>query len=158
MNKGGRKRIPDHLKVVRGTDRPDRVNHSAPAPKVVRPPMPAKLSRKAKENWDRFCDVLESMGVLTVADEFALEQLVEVYAEWRTYTDIVAKEKTHYETESVSGGKIIRAHPVVAMRSDAARRFQSLMSEFGLTPASRSKVSVADKGEKADDPAAKYGF
>ena len=40
-------------------------------------------------------------------------------------------------------------------RSDAARRFQSLMAEFGLTPASRSKVSVKDN-DGAEDPAAQY--
>lgn len=154
----GRKRIPEHLKVVRGTDRPDRRNDAAPTPVQVRPPMPITLSGVARDNWDRFCTVLEGMGVLTVADEFALEQLVEVYAEWRTAMEVVACEGTHYETTTAGGGSLVRAHPAVAMRSDAARRLQSLMSEFGLTPASRSKVSVSQGDGVKDDPAARYGF
>lgn len=153
----GRKRIPDHLKVVRGTDRADRRNDEAPTPAQVRPPMPATLTDTAQANWDRFCTVLEGMGVLTIADEFALEQLVEAYSDWRQAHEVIAAEGTHYETEGASG-LMIRAHPAVAMRSDGARRFQSLMSEFGLTPASRSKVSVAQGEGERDDPAAKYGF
>ena len=154
----GRKRIPDHLKVVRGTDRADRRNDEAPTPAQVRPPMPSTLTDTAQANWDRFCTVLENMGVLTIADEFALEQLVEAYADWRQAHEVIAAESTHYVTESSTGGTMIRAHPAVAMRSDAGRRFHSLLSEFGLTPASRSKVSVATGGVEQDDPAAKYGF
>jgi len=91
-----------------------------------------------------------------VADELALEQCVEAYADWRQAMEIIAAEGTHYETTSQSGGTMIRAHPAVAMRSDAARRFQSLMSEFGLTPASRSKVSAQGGEGEVDDPASKY--
>lgn len=154
----GRKRTPDHLKLISGTDRADRRNDAAPTPECVRPPMPETLTETAQANWDRFCDILDGMGVLTVADEFALEHLVEAYADWRHAHDVIAAEGTHYETTSSTGGTMIRAHPAVSMRSDAARRFQSLMSEFGLTPASRSRVSVSGDREQIDDPAAKYGF
>ncbi|QIE42321.1 P27 family phage terminase small subunit [Rhodobacteraceae bacterium SC52] len=44
----------------------------------------------------------------------------------------------------------MRAHPVVAQRANAARRVQSLLWEFGLTPLAR--VKVADL--PGDDPAA----
>lgn len=152
----GRKRTPDHLKVVSGTDRADRRNDAAPTPDVARPPMPSTLTDFAAANWDRFCGVLESMGVLSVADEFALEQLVETYAQWLHAQGVIDIEGTHYTTESKSGGTMVRAHPAVAMRSDAARRFASLMSEFGLTPASRSRVSVSDGEGAQDDPAARY--
>jgi P27 family predicted phage terminase small subunit len=118
--------------------------------------MPETLSDTAKENWDRFCDLLECMGVLSLPDELALEQLVEAYADWRQAHEVIAAEGTHYETTSSTGGTMIRAHPAVAMRSDAARRFQSLMSEFGLTPASRSRVSTTGDDGAQDDPAAKY--
>lgn len=152
----GRKRTPEHLKVVRGTDRADRRNDAAPTPAVARPPMPETLSDTAQENWIRFCDLLEGMGVLSLPDELALEQLVEAYADWRQAHEVIAAEGTHYETTSTSGATMIRAHPAVAMRSDAARRFSSLMSEFGLTPASRSRVNAAGDDGAQDDPAAKY--
>ncbi|GGH24495.1 phage terminase small subunit P27 family [Cribrihabitans marinus] len=154
----GRKRTPEHLKVVRGTDRADRRNDDAPVCDVARPAMPETLSTTAQENWDRFCGVLEGMGVLSLADDMALEILVETYAQVREAQEIIDAEGTHYETTSSTGGTMIRQHPAVAMRSDASRRFQSLMSEFGLTPASRSRVSATDGGAKQDDPAAKYGF
>lgn len=151
----GRKRTPDHLKVVRGTDRADRRNEAAPKPGRGRPSAPAHLSAVGREMWGYVVKLTDDAGVLTEMDALAVEQLVEAYADWRQARDVVEIEGTHYESENASGGKMIRAHPAVAMRSDAARRFQSLMAEFGLTPASRSKVSVkGDDGEA--DPAAAY--
>ena len=151
----GRKRTPDHLKVVAGTARPDRMNPDAPKPKRSRPSAPAHLSDVAREMWGYLVKLTDDAGILTELDALALEQLAEAYADWREARDIIDAEGTHYHTENASGGRMIRAHPAVAMRSDAARRFQGLMAEFGLTPASRSKVSVKDN-DGAEDPAARY--
>ena len=54
------------------------------------------------------------------------------------------------------GGTMKRAHPAVSIRNDAARRAQSLMSEFGLTPAARSRVNVEAPAKKEENPAAKF--
>lgn len=151
----GRKRTPDHLKVVRGTDRADRRNDAAPQPERERPSAPAHLSEIGREMWGYVVKLTDDAGVLTELDALAVEQLVEAYADWREARDIVQCEGTHYETENASGGKMIRPHPAVAMRADAARRFHSLMAEFGLTPASRSKVSARGDDGK-EDPADSY--
>lgn len=45
---------------------------------------------------------------------------------------------------------IIRPRPEVKMASDAWRRVQRMLVEFGLTPSSRSKVSRAGDAEEAD--------
>jgi P27 family predicted phage terminase small subunit len=47
-----------------------------------------------------------------------------------------------YSTTATSGDKLMRARPEVALRNEAMRHAQSLLSEFGLTPAARSKVSA----------------
>ena len=151
----GRKRTPEHLKVVRGTDRADRRNEAAPKPDRGRPSAPSRLSAVGREMWGYVVKLTDDAGVLTELDALAVEQLVEAYSDWREARDIVDAEGTHYETENANGGKMIRAHPAVAMRSDAARRFQSLMAEFGLTPASRSKVNTKGDDGK-EDPAAAY--
>lgn len=46
-------------------------------------------------------------------------------------------------------GIMIRNHPAVAIRSDAWRRARAMLSEFGLTPSSRTKVQVIG-GDEAD--------
>jgi len=48
-------------------------------------------------------------------------------------------------------------NPAVPARADAWRRVKIMLTEFGLTPASRSKVDVEVAGED-NDPLKKYGL
>jgi P27 family predicted phage terminase small subunit len=50
---------------------------------------------------------------------------------------------------------IIRPRPEVKMASDAWRRMQRMLTEFGLTPSSRSKLDLPGKVEP-DDPFAEW--
>jgi P27 family predicted phage terminase small subunit len=66
-----------------------------------------------------------------------------------------------YERRDETGALIMaRARPEVGMRSEAMRHAQSLLSEFGLTPSARSKVSAGQLAE--DNPFAalekEFGF
>lgn len=151
----GRKKTPTQLKLIRGTDRPDRTNAAEPKPETGWPDAPHYLSERAAEAWPKVCRVLDDMGVLTKADGIAVTLLCEAFADWLEARAIVECEGATYQTESGGGALIVRAHPAVAMRNDAWRRVQSAAANCGLDPASRSKVKAADKNEK-DDPAAKY--
>jgi P27 family predicted phage terminase small subunit len=93
--------------------------------------------------------MLDRMGVLTLADGFALERLCECYAEIREHQTTLALLGSTYDTKSVAGEPMTRARPEVAMRSDADRRFAAYLAQFGLTPAARTKVKVSD-GAQAD--------
>jgi P27 family predicted phage terminase small subunit len=95
------------------------------------------------------------MGVLADGDLIALGLLCETLAEWIEARDTVARDGATYEATTEAGAVMYRAHPAVAQRSDAARRVQSLLSEFGLTPSARAKVrGLPDL--PGDDPAAEY--
>lgn len=59
-----------------------------------------------------------------------------------------------YTTVMISGSVQFKARPEVAMRNDAMRHLQSLLAEFGLSPASVSKVS-APPGER-ENPFAEF--
>jgi P27 family predicted phage terminase small subunit len=85
------------------------------------------------------------MELLTLADRKALELLVAAYAEWRAAVKLIAAEGATYETVSRTGGTMIRAHPASAIAADAWRRIRSMLIEFGLTPAARSKVHTAGR-------------
>ena len=154
----GRKPTPSHLKLVKGTNRKDRENGQEPQPQRARPSMPAHMSDRAKEVWGYVVALLDRMGVLTEADAMALEQLCEAYADWRDARETIEAAGAYYETVNQAGGTMIRAHPAVSIRNDAARRVQSLMAEFGMTPSSRSKVKGRDGDEEQNDPLAKYGL
>jgi P27 family predicted phage terminase small subunit len=138
-------RTPSHLKVVRGTERRDRANPAEPsltvAPSNVRPPAWLDLSPLAHRAWHDLVPLLRGMGVLTRADRVALSLLCEALASYVTAHQIATKEGSTYETTSETGGTMIRAHPVVAMGAESVRFAKTMLGEFGLTPAARSKVS-----------------
>ncbi len=81
-------------------------------------------------------------AVLTLADGKALELLCSVYAEYRDARDVIDRQGATYESHT-QNGKIVRARPEVAIASDAWRRIRAMMTEFGLTPSSRSRIAVA---------------
>ncbi len=153
----GRKPTPSHLKVVRGTERADRRNDAEPRPTRERPSAPAHMSDRARECWGYIIGVLDSMGVLTEADALAVELLCEARADWLDARKEIegAGGPTYQSINQQTGAVLIKAHPAVAMRNDAARRLQSLLAEFGCTPSSRSKVG-AGGGDGEEDPAAEF--
>jgi P27 family predicted phage terminase small subunit len=110
------------------------------------------MSDRGREAWGYVVAVLDRMGVLTEADAMAVELMCEARADWLSARDAIIEAGG--ETYKTDAG-LIKAHPAVAMRNDAARRLQSLLAEFGMTPSSRSKVSAKEGDDKAD-PAAKY--
>ncbi len=75
-------------------------------------------------------------------DAMALELLVGAYIEWRRHRDVIEQEGESYKTTSADGSVMIRPHPQVAMMADAWKRICRMQAEFGMTPASRSKVNV----------------
>lgn len=148
----GRKPTPSHLKVVRGTDRADRRNNAEPRPRRELPSAPAHMTDRGREAWGYVVGILDRMGVLTEADALMVELLCEARSDWLSARDeIIAAGGETYTTDA----GLIKAHPAVAMRNDAARRMQSLLSEFGMSPSSRSKVSAKDQDDE-QDPAREF--
>lgn len=45
--------------------------------------------------------------------------------------------------------KVLKANPAVAQRSEAMRHTQSLLAEFGLSPANRGKVSSSSGSKES---------
>jgi len=148
---------PTQMKVVSGTLQKCRTNKKEPKPKPAYNPTPPEwLDRKGKIAFRQLAKELNAMQILTTADRMALTLLCDAYSEYREARDIV-KDKDNgptYETINQMGDKMIRARPEVAMAADAWKRVRSMMSEFGLTPSSRSKVSAV--GAKEEDPLASF--
>lgn len=150
----GRKRLPTKTKELKGTLQPCRANKKEPKVAIMKPDCPEWLPEEAREFYHEISDMLKDMNIIGKADKTMLSLFANTYMEWRQANDFLKERKaTSYTTISTAGDKIYKAYPEVAMRSDAARRLQSLASEFGLSPASRSKVSTLDQED--EDPMAK---
>ena len=120
------------------------------------PPPPEVMSPYAAGAWRRLAPLLAGMGVLTEADLIAFERLCECYAEVQTARDaIAAAGGATYETTTDKGDTMYRSRPEAAAMADADRRLKTWLTEFGLTPAARSRVSV--QGEQTDDLAKYFG-
>lgn len=136
------KRTPDHLKIIAGTARPDRMNPDAPAANIGTASAPEWLSARASELFAQLSATLLGMGIASPDDQAALAMLASRLEEIEICTAVIEDAGRTYATTATSGDKLIRARPEVAMRNEAMRHAQSLLAEFGLTPAARSKVSA----------------
>ncbi|MGY2133642.1 phage terminase small subunit P27 family [Hymenobacter sp. HD11105] len=146
---GGRPRKPTSLKKLAGTDQPCRTNEQEPVPDVALPLPPAWLSPAAKEYWGEIGAVLLSMKLVTAAEGPALMLLTDALAEWVGARKVVLKSGRTYKAMT-EHGFIMRPRPEVAIASDAWKRAMRMLVEFGLTPASRSKVSAIGEKEGKD--------
>jgi P27 family predicted phage terminase small subunit len=149
-------RTPSKLKVLRGTDRKDRANPAEPNPPALsanaEPPEWLELSDLAKVAWNDIAPMLRAMHVLTQADVVGLSLLCDALAGYVTAKRTIGEEGAVYWTSGKAPMR--RAHPAVGIAGENSKFAKAMLSEFGLTPAARSRVSAAD-GEKAD-PLAKW--
>lgn len=137
---------PTHLKAIQGTQRKDRDNPAEPVVSGGRPTAPEHLSPMEAEKFDELAGYLEGMRVLSVEDRDALAALSVVLVEIQEDQILLNSEGAYYVPNL--DNPIVRAHPAVQRLASNRQRAQALLGEFGLTPASRSKVSAKGQGEE----------
>jgi P27 family predicted phage terminase small subunit len=143
----GRKRKPSKLHLIQGTARPCRTNKKEPkAPEDV--PRPAvDLDSRSAFWYGILVGRIQSLNVGSSADSES------VMLAARRLAEIEECDKNIDEFGMVyKHNDLIKANPAVGQRSEAARHLQSLLSEFGLSPASRAKVSANDTKRESVNP------
>lgn len=143
----GPPKTPTHLALVKGNPSKRAVNKKEPKPPSGVPPVPKHLDKMGKYWFKRIGEELDAVGVMTTLDSKALELLIEAYTEYRQHCDVLTEEGYTYKTVSATGEDIVKAHPAAVMKSDAWKRIRAMLSEFGMTPASRSKVGASGPAE-----------
>lgn len=147
----GRKSIPDHLKVVKGTAQPCRMNPDAPVPTPGVAVAPELLSERGAEIFAQLSAILDGMGIASPDDVHVLTMAAQRLEQIEVLTNLIEDGGYTYVTDA----GLVKANPAVGMRSDAMRHAQSLLSEFGLTPAARSKVTAGK--QKEENPFSQLG-
>jgi P27 family predicted phage terminase small subunit len=129
-----------------------------PEPKLEAgiPTCPDWLSQEGKEEWRRLIPQLKKARMLVAIDRAALAACCQAWAEFEIATKTLDKEGRIIDEPIVRGGEQIgtikKAHPAKKQQADALSRLKSLLIEFGLTPASRSKAAAGGEPENRDDP------
>lgn len=134
---------PTVLKLVQGTLRKGRMNGNEPVTDLATPDCPDHIYGDAKKEWDRITGSLLEMGVLSRHDGPALEMYCTSYAEMLQARAGIKKIGMLIKTQS---GYPIK-NPLITIANEAERKCLRILTEFGLTPASRSKVSTNKKPE-----------
>lgn len=114
------------------------INKNEPVPPAGFPDMPKGMSADAKKEWKRIAPVLYDMGVLSTIDTAALEAYCECYARWRKAERELAKSSMVYMAK---GYPIL--NPYLSIANKAMVEMRRFMQEFGITPASRSRISTS---------------
>jgi P27 family predicted phage terminase small subunit len=135
--------VPTALKVIRGNPGKRPINRNEPQPSrhVV---MPEWLSPEAQRHWPAVAEQLHAAGLLTAIDTTALGLYCEAFARWK-----------HANAQIVKYGTVVKSpngfpiqSPYLAIANKAHDQMTKLLAEFGMTPSSRSRCTIA----KSDDP------
>ena len=116
-------------------------DHAKVAPTSATPP--TWISTIGKNLWKKLAPSLVDAGLLTEADREAFACLCQSYADYR---QAVATLKKHGRTVATASGSV-RPHPAVADEKTYREAFSNMCREFGLTPKSRSMITLDVKEE-----------
>ena len=139
----GRRPKPTRMKVLMGNPGKRRLNEDEPQPAPAIPECPEELGPIARTEWNRLVAQLASLRILTHLDRAALAAYCGAYALWAESTAAIqqygamVKSPTGYPIQS----------PYVSIANRQTEIMMRIASEFGFTPASRSRISAPTERE-----------
>lgn len=137
----GRPRKPTKLKLIQGTAQPCRLNPNEPQPDVDIPDIPHHLSKPARDEWRRITPLLKDMGLISHMD---MAELVMYCGAWGDY--VQAENMIRRNGKVLKTDKGIQfVSPWVKISKESKLMAHKFLVEFGLTPASRTRVSGKKK-------------
>jgi P27 family predicted phage terminase small subunit len=125
------------MKVLTGNPGKRPLNEHEPQPEPTVPDCPPQLGPIAREEWDRLIGELASLRIITALDRSALAAYCNAYGLWAEATEAIQK----YGTMGKSPTGYPMQSPYVSIANRQAEIMMRIASEFGFTPASRSRIS-----------------
>lgn len=139
----GRRSKPTRIKVLTGNPGKRPLNVNEPQVDPVPPDCPPELNAAAQAEWHRLVAELGPFRILTALDRSALAAYCGAFAVWAEATKalhqhgLMVKSPTGYPIQS----------PYLSIANRQAEIMMRIASEFGFTPASRSRISVPSDAE-----------
>lgn len=137
---------PTALKILQGTARADRINADEPTPDVDIPKMPTHLSKEAGAEWRRITPLLKEHGLISKMDMACLAMYCTFWGDHVKAENMLRKSELVIKTPNGSQ----QISPWVSISKHAMLAAHKMLTEFGLTPASRTKVSAKTPEKKKD--------
>ena len=157
MGKRGPPPEPSILKYIRGNPSKESLNSSEPTPDLITPDIdaPAWLEGVALQKWQTTVPVLAAMRVLTIADVEPLARYCALWEQWKRNYDAVKAGLDVIRFKDQAGEiKHIQVSPYASQMTKLAVLLLRIEQEFGLTPSSRSQVTI--HADRHDDPLSSF--
>ena len=144
----GRKPKPTAIKRLEGNPGKRPLNIYEPKPPKKAPMCPNWLDEEAQREWHRLSKIMETMGVLTEADMAMFAIYCDAYSKWKDATDFINQHGQIFQTPS----GYMQQVPQVSIAQTYGKLMSKIATEFGLTPASRSRIIAGvSGGEELDE-------
>jgi P27 family predicted phage terminase small subunit len=122
------------------------LNANEPKPKAGVPRCPDWLDDEAKLCWKRTSALLKNLGVITVIDGDALAVYCETWSHWKRTVIFLQKNGDVYTVKDAENKvKYVAQLPQVAIARNLLAALNRYQQEFGLTPASRSRLVIGEE-------------
>lgn len=131
------------MKLLQGTFRPGRELGGEPMPESAIPEIPAHLSEEAQAEWFRISQELYKIGLLSQIDRAALAAYCEAWADWVDASRMCAsKDGQDRKVIKSSNGNFFE-NPYYTIKKRSMELMHKFLTEFGMTPASRTRISTS---------------
>lgn len=147
----GRRPKPTAQRILEGNPGKRPLNKTEPKYGGV-PTCPPELNAAASKEWKRICGELTAQGMLTSVDRAALAAYCVNYVRWLNAEEQI--EKFGAVIRSPKSGYPVQ-NPYVGVSNTAQDQMRKFLVEFGMTPASRTRLKV-DSAPKGGDRLAAF--
>ena len=153
----GRKKLPQEVLKLRGTDRKDRPRPSVSTGKELAEIRMwsvvgySELSDRAKGIYRKFARAANSLKILTEVDLPILVAYAREYDWLLKAFEAEAQVGVMYATKDKYGQTIWHMNPARSTIDSAIRNLNKIGSNFGFSPVDRQKLKLQDKDEKPGD-------
>ncbi len=156
----GRKPVPREMKILHGTFRKDRdkgIKSLSALTEIPRPP--TWLGKYGKKIWKELGQKLVEDKILTEIDLYSFEMLCGTYQMFAEARDAVfrpldpATGKRRKQTlQEYMKGRNSQTQPEYIAYKSSYQLFKQYLTEFGISPSSRSRVEIPGPGSEETDP------
>jgi P27 family predicted phage terminase small subunit len=148
----GRPPKPTKLKILQGTFQKCRAKEEPKIESLLKVPRPPKsfkgdAHKRARAEWNRIAAELVDAGLLSNLDLVALECYCFAYERMLVAEEILVLEGLTF----TSPKGFIMQRPEVSIASVARREVREFLTQFGMSPASRSRVAAKKTKEVERD-------
>ena len=142
--------LPTKIHQLHGNPSGKTFRKDEPKPPVKIPKPPIKLSKIARRQWKYIVPLLEELGVLAEIDGAALAAYCQTFQQWTDLEDVMKADDAlapDDENKLSLRDKLSVGRSLIQIRN----QMRMMLAEFGMTPASRGRVSVLDYKKPLDE-------